>query len=123
MGREEKAFLGKQTSYRSEWKPLRRGRKGDRRTGGSSGFVNREVSIEMVCALAFRETSEGLLSTFRKDPGKKVKPLSRLCPSASGGWVDLSLRPSQPSSDNYTPSEWRANRIRVTALRLESCFL
>lgn len=45
------------------------------------------------------------LSTSRKDPGKKEKPLSLLCPSASGGRVDLSLRPGQPGSDNYTPSE------------------
>lgn len=33
MGREEKAFMGKQRSYRLEWKPLRRGRRRDRRTG------------------------------------------------------------------------------------------
>lgn len=124
-GREDKAFLGNKEV--TDLSGSHRGEAG-RGTGGRGLFWICEQrggypGIEWVCGPPFRETSEGLLSTFRKDPGKKVKPLSPLCPSAAGGWGGLPLRPSQLSSDDYTPSARGADRISVTALRLGSCFL
>lgn len=50
-----------------------------------------------------------------------MKPLSLLCPSASGGWGDPLLRPGQPSSGTDLGVE--ANITCATALKSESCFL